>query len=331
MNTIKNMCRAIFVSIIACLVFTSLNQVSVQAQASDSAAQGIQISPVLVDLNAEKGQSYNLVLTVTNVTTQELLLKASVNDFQAKDETGNPEVILEDTSGDSSYSFRQWVNPIGDMVLAPKESRVVNATVNVPQNAEAGGYYGVIRFTGTPTDKEKANLTISASVGTLILTRVGGDIQERLVMQEFFAQKNGKKGDLFEAGPLSLVQRIENTGNVHLKPTGSITVKDIFGKTIATEAINATDGNVLPNSTRRFEEVLSKQRLLGRYTATAEIAYGTTGGVLLASTTFWVIPYKLIILVLVALLITVWIVRRILKLYKKRVIAQSKNDNTRQR
>ncbi len=51
------------------------------AQSTD-AANGLQISPALVQLNGEKGKSYTVELKVLNVTGSDLSFKTAVNDFR---------------------------------------------------------------------------------------------------------------------------------------------------------------------------------------------------------------------------------------------------------
>lgn len=291
------------------------------AQRDDGPAQGLQVSPVLIDLNAEVGKSYNLKITVTNVTNQALLVKPSIDDFKAKDETGNPQ-ILADGENDSAYSIRRWASAGGSFTLKSKESKVVTVAVIVPPNAEAGGHYGVVRFSAVPSEDPEANVNISASIGTLILARIDGQINEQLEVKEIFAEKSGKKGGVFEATPSKIVERIENTGNVHLKPQGTVSVKNMFGKSVFETEFNPQGGSVLPKSIRRFEQDINKRFIFGKYTIELNATYGTHGGVLTTTSSFWVIPFRIIIIALLVIIITVLILRKSIKRYNKRVIAR---------
>jgi hypothetical protein len=297
-----------------------------RAHAADAPpTQGIQISPVLIDLNAEKSNSYSLKITVTNVTAGDLALKQVVNDFRAKDETGNPEVILDDTETASGFSFKNWVSLPPSIILKSKESRVVTATVNVPAEAEAGGHYGVIRFSGVAPGEENANVSIAASVGVLVLARVNGTISESLKLSDFYAEHNGKKTGFLQNGPLQIVERIENDGNVHVKPKGTITVKNMFGSTVLTTAISDPAKNILPKSTRKFSQEIKQKWLFGRYTARVDATYGYGNKVLSGTFSYWVIPYKLILLVLLALVVIIFGFRFILKRYNEKIITKAMN------
>lgn len=292
-------------------------------RAATNDAQGIQVSPVVINLNAEKGQVYNLKLTVTNVTANTLLLKSAVNDFSAKDETGNPQVILDQNATNGGYSLKSWVSPITPITLGAQQNQTVNFTISIPENAEPGGHYGVVRFSGLEPSAGDQNVSLTASVGVLILARVQGDVVEQLSVKEMFTAKSGKSTSMFSMGPVEIVSRIQNSGNVHVQPVGNIVVTDSFGKTVATLPVGSNSQNVLPGSIRRYETSFDKSWLFGRYTAKLSAAYGTTGGVLMGSTVFWVIPYKLIAFIAVTLFVIIWGGKRLIRRYNAHIIGKS--------
>ena len=290
--------------------------------ASPAPVQGIQVSPVLINLNAEKGQSYKLTLKVTNVTAGSLVLTSVINDFKAQGETGIPEVIVNNSQPEGAYSLRDWISPIAPLTLQSQQSQTVNFFVNIPLNGEAGGHYGVIRFSGVPPSQTGQHVALNASVGVLVLARVAGNITEQLAMEQLFTEQNGHQTGLVANGPITIVARVRNIGNVHVEPIGNMTVKNTWGKTAATYPFGSPTENILPASIRRYSQNFAKPALFGHYTVDLNAAYGTTGGVLIGSTTFWVVPYKLIILLLVILIVLVLLGRRSLKRYNARVISR---------
>jgi hypothetical protein len=290
--------------------------------ASPSPVQGIQVSPVLINLNAEKGQSYKLTLTVTNVTAGPLVLTSAINDFKAKNETGIPEVIVNNNQPSGTYSLHDWISPIPPFTLQSQQAQTIHFVVNVPPDGEAGGHYGVIRFSGVPPSQTGQHVALNASVGVLILGRVAGNITEQLALKQFFSEKNGHQASLMANGPVTLVARIQNIGNVHVEPIGNMTVKNTWGKTVATYPFGSQAENILPASIRRYSQNFGKPAPFGHYTVNLNAAYGTTGGVLIGSTSFWVISYKLLLLILAVLIILVLIGRNLVKRYNARVISR---------
>lgn len=296
---------------------------SVLAQSPD-ASNGLEISPVLVELNGETGKNYTIDIKVRNVTKSDLYFKSSVDDFGAKDETGSPSIILEDSSEPLATSVKGWVTNIPDFWLASGDERIINANVLIPPTAEPGGHYGVIRFSGHENVTDSGNVGLIASAGTLLLVSVKGDIKESLELTSFEASKDGTTGIAFESGPITLVSRFTNTGSVHLKPVGQIEVKDAFGNSVATLPVNEAMGNVLPDSTRRFESTLDKTWLFGQYSADISIAYGNTGQAIVQNMTFWVIPWKIILVALLLLGTVLFILRAVFKRYNRYIIGKDR-------
>lgn len=315
----------ILLAVVAIVSVAIIPMLSTGVASAADTSQGLQVSPVIVDLNSEKGGSYTLKLTITNVTVNTLDVTATTNDFTAADNTGNPKILTDTSAPATTYSLRSWVAPIPAMTLQPKQSQTITVAVNVPANAESGGHYGVIRFSGV-TPKGQAQVTLNASVGTLLLARVAGNITEKLVIKDMFTEQKGKRAGLFSNGPVNIVTDVSNSGNVHVKPVGTMTIKDMFGKTVGSYPFGSNIKNVLPGSTRRYEQSFDKKFMFGRYTAHLEAGYGTTGGVLIGDKTFWVIPLKLIAFVVVFIILFVLLFRRLLKGYNRRVVRKAQRQ-----
>lgn len=314
--------------LLAVTLFSFLLQpVSSSAQSVSNSGQGFQISPVTVELNADPGKSYTIDLKLKNVTAGPLVAKGQVNDFIAKGENGDPEILLDDDAH-STYSLKSWVGQIGGGQFKSQETKTISVKINVPTNAEPGGHYGVIRFTGVAPELEsdQSAVALSASIGTLVLVRVSGDVKESARVEEFFTSQNGKKASFFEYGPINLVERIKNTGNIHIKPAGTVVVRDMFGKTIASLKVNDPPKNVLPNSIRRFEQELNKKWLFGRYSADVSLGYGSTGQVMTAQMAFWVIPWKLIGVILLFIIAIILVSRSGIKRYNSHIIKKSQKS-----
>jgi len=248
------------------IVLTTL-AVSPSYADTTSPATGLQLSPAVVNLEGTPGQSYTINVKVTNVTTSVLNFTTAINDFGSKDETGTPSILLDPTQK-LPTTIQTWVQNSPVFTLAPQEKETVSINVAVPADAEAGGHYGVIRFTGLPENSDKANVGLVASAGTLVLVRIAGDIKENLQLTTFTtATSTEKETSFFETGPLKLVERFTNTGNVHVQPVGQIEIRDTFGSHVDTLQVNPDKGNVLPGSVRRFEQDFKKTWLFGHYTA----------------------------------------------------------------
>ena len=296
------------------VIITSLG-LNVSAQ---TAGQGLEINNPVRELNADPGQTIETAISLRNVTKEPLITKAEVNDFVAAGEDGQPKLLLEEGE-ESPYSIKGWVQPISSVELAPREQKTIPITFVVPQSASPGGHYGVIRFTGTPPGLEDTGVSLSASIGTLVLVNVSGDIKESATIEELATAQNGQTRSFFEYGPISLIERIKNNGNLHFKPSGTVRVTNTFNREVASFELNSNGGNVLPDSIRRFEQTLDKKFLFGRYTLQADVVYGSNNSIITETVHFWVIPYKLTLLIIAAIILLIVGIRR----YNKYVIKRA--------
>lgn len=293
----------------------------------------LEIAPPVVNFAVEAGETINSEIAIRDVSTSPLLVTSEINDFTASgDEDGNPKVLTEATEK-SPYSIIDWVSPFPQMALEPKQIQKLPLKIQVPANAAPGGYYGVIRFTATPPDGESTSVSLAPSLGALVMIRVKGQAEEKLTIAEFSMAQKGKKSTFFEGIPFDFVERLENEGNVYEQPTGNILIKDMFGKPVANVNVNPDSRNVLPGSIRKFTQpfdktALGNMTLFGKYTAELKLNYGdklTTS----ANLTFWVIPWKLILFIIVALIATVIGARYAIKRYTDKVVGKSRGSRRR--
>lgn len=317
-----------FISIVTALCFVALSVfIMPKASIAQGAGQGLEISPPLLDIKADPGETVKTKIRVRNVTKESLVVKAQFEDFVASGEDGQPKILLN-SDEQSPYSIKDWLSAPESVTLASQQRAEIEVAIVVPQDASPGGHYGVIRFTGTPPELEGTGVSLSASVGTLVLVNISGDVTESAKVAELFASKSGKRSSLFEYGPIDFTTRVENTGNIHLQPKGTLQVTNMFGKTVYVGQINQDSRNVLPGSIRKFEQSMDKKLLFGRYTLKADIVYGTNSQITSASIVFWVIPYKLIGALVLGLAVLIFGFRRYNRFIVSRAGKQQDNATT---
>ncbi|TAL15107.1 hypothetical protein EPN95_00700 [Patescibacteria group bacterium] len=289
-----------------------------------AAKQGLEISPSIININASKGGAYSVTIKITNVTIQNQTYYTSTKDFTNKDESGTPNILLDSTLPDTA-SIRTWVSTNAKITLKPGEVETLMVNINVPSGAEAGGHYGALLFSGTAPTPENAGVALAASAGALLLVKVDGNITEKASLASFYTAPTStdNQSSFFEKAPITFVTRVKDEGNIHLQPSGQILVHDMFGKVVSTITVNSDKANVLPNSIRRFDTILTSSWMFGHYTADLQLGYGTHGQVLTDTIDFWVIPYKIVLVVLLVLISVVYILVRMVKVYNRRIIAKA--------
>lgn len=277
---------------------------------STAHALSLTISPPRYELIANPGDVVNETLKVHNDTTADATYQTAVQDFTAADDTGGISVSDDPNTPQTAYSLARWVTvePTQFTVPAGKEETVAIRIV-VPQNAEPGGHYATVevRIAGGSLDGQ-SGASVQSRLNSLILLRVTGAITEALKLDSFKTTE-----PYYAQGPATFVLRNINTGNVHVAPTGTIVITDMFNRKV--KELPIPEANVLPGSARLLNIAWTDKLPIGRFTATLVATYGQSKAPLTASTTFIVFPPSLAIIIILVILIIIFLIvkRRSLK------------------
>ena len=245
----------------------------------------LTISPVKVEVAGDPGQTLRGEMELLNEQADSKTFYSSFENFEPSGDAGSPRFV----GGEDGLAT--WLHTESVKTIAANEKIKIPYTITIPADAEPGGYFSAI-FWGeqNPKNNEAGTVTIGGKLGVLILLRVNGDIVEQAGISDFSA---GDKQRFFIATPIDFVYRFANTGADRVVPLGDIVIKNIFGRTVATISANHNEGNVLPNSTRKFTSTWSdgeaasggfftqvayqfKHFHLGLYTAHLQVKWGTT-------------------------------------------------------
>jgi hypothetical protein len=272
-------------AILAVLLLASIGiPAKVFAQVPNS--QGLAITPPVFELSANPGDTIVNTIRVDNLTEAPLPIDTFADNFTAIGEEGQVGLSKEE----SAFSLATWISiSPSSATLAAKASKTFEFTIKVPKNAEPGGRFGSVVFsTNGKKPDQGGGVGTGQEVGSLILLTLAGEVKERASIASFKTTQS-----VFEQGPISFETRIKNQGNVHIKPTGTITISDVFGKKQATIPVNSQ--NVLPDAIRKLSATWGSAGSFGKYTATLSLQYGQNKESMTASTTFFIIPWRLIL------------------------------------
>lgn len=256
----------------------------------------IVVSPPSFELTAAPGKVITNVIKVTNPSDKAIAVSTSSKDFVASGEEGSAAISEED----SSFSLAKWitVEPTTATIL-PKATANFTYTISVPKDAEPGGHFGTVLFRMGGEEKVSGSgAALASEIGSIILLNLTGKTKEEAKLISFEPLMKVK-----EYGPVSLEYRIQNKGNVHVKPVGEITIKDMLGRLVYEE--NVDPKNVLPASIRKNDFVWNKKWLFGKFRAKINLTYGSDKKVMTGETQFWVMPYKVIVAATVVLVLVI--------------------------
>ena len=261
-----------------------------QTVTAQQAGQGLEVTPPSQEILTDPGETLTFKAKVRNRSNNTLPIKVRVEDFTAFGEQGQVELTEE-----SSFSVKSWTKITPESFsLGPGEEREIIARVSVPDDA-AGGRYGSFVF-GISGEERPGSAALSQEIASLFLIRISGPVDERLSLTEFFAPR------FSEFGPIPFSLKVKNSGNVYVKTYGLINVSDMFGRKVKDVVVYET--NVFPGATRIIESTLDKKILIGKYTAIPILYYGSEQNQsLTASTTFYVFPLRIALILLLVVLV----------------------------
>jgi hypothetical protein len=218
----------------------------------------------------------------------------TVEDFVVIDSKGTPVPVTTKVS--NRWSLANWITAPQTIPVDAKGVQVFPITIKIPMTALPGGHYAMVTYSpnadSKPGDLKQTGNVITQRVGTLIYVTVSGPVTEKATITKFSAPK------FTELGPVDFTGSIESMSDVHINPKGTITISGLLNNKVAQIDVNA--GNIFPESVRDFSATWNKKWGFGRYKAELNLAYGTTGSLLTATTFFWLFPIRLVIYLLIA-------------------------------
>jgi hypothetical protein len=291
-----------------------------------SPASALTISPLTLEYELKPGEAVVGTVKLRNEGAVAETFYPFVNDMLAGDEAGTPTF----TASNPGHSVVDWIT-FEQQSITLEPGGFVNVVYNltVPKSTSPGGYYGALLFTTAPPSLDKSAVGAAGATGPLLLVTVAGKVVEKGSVTDFVASPAS-----VSSLPVDFGVRFQNAGTVHVKPTGVIRITNMFGGTSAVIPVNEEGGNVLPDSGRVFSASWMEEELpagaselvkewknfgFGPYTATLIMNYGQSNQVASATTSFWVMPWMMVVLFIIFLVVLAMLVMQ----YNKWILAKA--------
>jgi len=253
------------------------------------AEEGIRLflAPETFELEVKRGEVFSKKIKILNQSGIPVPIEATVTNFGAEENSGTITFFEEPTKrvgeeDDISFNPRKWINiEKPNFILDSKETEEVNFSINVPENAEAGGHYAVILFEPKLPSvyfEPGAALKTIPKIGVLILFSVEVEgvkradkplvISEFIIPEEFHLQRlenlladiSGlfQKASAEEKVNFSIVEKsdlpfslgIKNEDIFHIKPEGKLSILNSHNKIVGETEIKEI--TILPGKTRKL-------------------------------------------------------------------------------
>lgn len=349
-----NRLKSIFVAAIAAAIVT-VGVSGGQASAQSSAA--LSIAPKKT-FTVEPGKTQKDTLTIRNLDSAAPLdLTLRVIDFTFTGQGGTPKLLLGEDNPQTTWSLKPYLKVPQTVTIPKGGSKTLDISVTIPSNRGAGSLYSAIVYsTGAP---DGGNVGLAASGTTLVFTNIPGKVKQSLKLEKFgaYIEKPGKESDyaFFTMDePQKIAYTLKNEGNVTESPTGTITVKSMFGKEYLIDNVNPNGSLALIDQTRLFSACIklkdeqvnvggtrSTAKVCelpglwpGYYTASLELFYGQNGNItqeIRGNSTFWFLPLWFIVLVLFLIVLLGFIIWRLTVIVQRKLGKGSYKKTSRRR
>jgi len=258
-------------------------------------AMSLTVAPSIFEGVVTAGKTTSQTFELKNNSRIPLPIKCYIRNFDASDEGGG--VSIPEEADTQRFSPRSWIEVVSpDFIIQPQTSRQIIINFNPPKDLPPGGYYAILFAEPLLPESflSQSSLQIGGRIGSLLFLISPGDVSEKGKI----ASVNFPHYVFSRKAP-DLKIRFENQGNVHLRPSGSITVTNLMTKKSRTEPV--AEFTVLPAKIRQQIVALGELKWPGAYKVALQLNYGRDKIVLNKEFKFYYLPVMPIaVVVLVA-------------------------------
>ncbi|MBP5513152.1 hypothetical protein J6X73_03285 [Candidatus Saccharibacteria bacterium] len=270
------------------------------------------VSPMTQKMILAPGETVTGSVSVSNPAdaVSDLEYSVHVGSFsQKKDEGGLDDYGAVDTEVVSSYNtMMQWITLNKEEgVVAPNGTDAISFTINVPEDAPAGGQYATILVRNETKEKDGENGNVSiqsvTQIASIIYAEVTGETKE-----DGEVLKNDLPGFVF-SNPFTATSMVRNDGNMHTNAKYVLQVWPLFSdEEICTNEEEPAESLVMPE-TERYHSESCDLPLIGIFRAKQTVTiFGET--VVSERTVIKCPIWLLFIAVFAVIAVIIWLVMR---------------------
>ncbi|MFA5633788.1 MAG: hypothetical protein WCY00_00085 [Candidatus Dojkabacteria bacterium] len=278
-------------------------------------------APASEKLQLQPGDRHEGEIVIWNLSEKSTKYHVVIRGFrQVQNQPGTAIMLTESEEERTLYSASSWVTVSREEIdLVPNKNEKIFYSIDVPLGATKGEYYVIIAFL-SETEYENigtAAFTVLGS-GTPILIKIGDEFVERAELISFETDRN-----FYEFPNIKFETKLNNIGDTHITPMGDILLTNIFNQQVGTITFNAARQSILRENTGIYETdwdygsflTTDRKLILGPIKADLMLTYRASQpgfAPLTAETSFWVLPWKyiLIAILVITVIIIIWVNRR---------------------
>jgi hypothetical protein len=235
---------------------------------AQSDGPALQISPFYSDVKIGQEEAEKKIeFKLTNNSDSDTEVKLSFIDLGSMEESGGVAFQGLDpknlTQG-GKYSLANWVDLERDrLAIKPGATEEAVLTINNKGDLSPGGHYGalLVRSDISPGPGSSGTTINPVLSAVVFLNKLGGEKYN-------LALDNVKIKKFLFTFPEKVELLFSNKGNTHVVPRGTISIKDLWGNTVANSVINPESRYVFPETEKLFAtpiKIIAGMKMSGRY------------------------------------------------------------------
>lgn len=254
---------------------------------------GVSIKPAMIDESLDPGEIKEYKITIENLNAREQLFYLFTKNISGVREGGSP-IFAKNDLEKTGYALSDWITLPEDQILIEGNGvKILNISLKVPEDATPGSHFGGVFVSVDPPKIEKSGAAVGYQVANIVSIRVSGDVIDDANIRQFSTSKF-----LYGSQNVDFLVRIENKGNVLVRPYGPLQITNMLGNEVGSLTFNKDQAAIFPTDTRSFEISWEGNSIgFGRYEASLAPIYGIEGAkkTMYSTVSFWILPMNIIL------------------------------------
>lgn len=282
---------------------------------------GLTLVPATIEKAADPGSILVETLTITNESIEDKEYYIYKRDIKGVEAGGVP-IFAEEGAETTGYEMSEWIQiPTEPIKIAAGSSVDLPVTIAVPGSATPGSHFGGIFVSLEAPKLREIGAGVGYEIAAIVSIRISGEIIDTASIRSFSTDKL-----LYSTKDVIFNAKIENKGNILIRPRGPISITSMFGTAPEVFTVNDKQAGVFPGTMRDLNfEWHGDGMGFGRYEAVLALVYDAENGqkTIDATLVFWIFPAKLTFTILGGILALVVIGYLLTKYYINQAIIRA--------
>jgi len=214
-----------YITIIICIYLFLINFINYSRVSAREKIEGITVWPTFQDIKVKRSETFNTTINIENSNKYDIAVNIYFRNIKISD---TPQQNIE-LSEEKDKLPASWLSCDNECSISIKqgEKREINVMLNIPGDAEIIGYYPAI-ILDFHIKGEENTITSQSQIASVLYLSVM-DEKEEEAQRKIYLKGFGINKKLLFKPELEFTAKIQNVGDLHARPRGTIEIYDPRG------------------------------------------------------------------------------------------------------